>query len=254
LGAIGGAVAKALLEGIAGFELVAVSDTAPPETLQRPPYVPVVDFETLAKTCDLVIECLPPAAVPALAEYVFMNKKDLILISSCALLTFPALLESHKLSTSRIFVPSGALAGLDGVKALKELGIQRSIIRSTKHPRGFIHAPYVDKMGIDVTQIRVKTKLFSGNAFDAAEAFPANVNVAATLSLAGIGGEKTEVEIWADPEAIGNRHDITVTGTYSTLNVSIENLPDPKNPKSSILAAQSIVALLRDMNNALIIG
>ena len=88
---------------------------------------------------------------------------------------------------------------------------------------------------------------------EAAKGFPANVNVAATLSLAGIGAEQTRVEIWADPQAKGNSHEITVTGEFSTLHARIENRPDPANPKSSMLAAQSIVAVLRDMNNALVV-
>ncbi len=253
LGAIGSAVAKALCEGITGFTLVAASESAPEKTRAVPDRIPLVDFETLARECDLVIECLPPAAVPALVKNVFMYKKDLVLISACAFILFPELIEQQKQSTSRIFVPSGALAGLDGVQALKELGIQRSVITSTKHPRGFIHAPYVDKMRMDMTQIRVKTKIFSGNTFEAAQGFPANVNVAATLSLAGIGPEKTQVELWADPDAQSNRHEITVTSPYSTLCVSIENLPDPQNPKSSVLAAQSIVALLRKAQSPLVI-
>ena len=159
----------------------------------------------------------------------------------------------HDLSTSRVLVPSGALAGLDGVKGLKELGIEKSVIASTKPPRGFEGAPYVDKMGINLAQIESKTRIFEGSALEAAKGFPANVNVAATLSLAGIGAEQTRVEIWADPQAKGNSHEITVTGEFSTLHARIENRPDPANPKSSMLAAQSIVAVLRDMNNALVV-
>ena len=252
LGAIGSAVGRALNKGIDGLEWIAASDLEPNDEFD----VPLITFEELAEQCDIIIEALPPKAVPELAKKVFEKQKTLILISSCALLMFPEIQKWHNLSTSRIIVPSGALAGIDGVKGLKELGIQKSIIASTKPPRGFAGAPYVEEMGINLDQIQakgVKTKIFEGNALEAAKGFPANVNVAATLSLAGIGSQNTEVEIWADPEAIGNSHEITLTGDFSTLSMRIENKPDPANPKSSMLAAQSIVAALKDMNSALVV-
>ena len=252
LGAIGSAVARALNEGIDGLEWIAASDITPNPEFD----IPLLPFEELAEQCDIIIECLPPKAVPELAEAVLKKQKTLILISSCALLMFPEILDIHKSTHSRILVPSGALAGIDGVKGLKELGIEKSIIASTKPPMGFAGAPYVDKMGIDLEEIvakGVKTRIFEGNALEAAKGFPANVNVAATLSLAGIGPENTQVEIWADPDAKGNSHEITVSGEFSTLTSRIENMPDPANPKSSMLAAQSIVAVLKDMNSALVV-
>lgn len=247
LGAIGSAVGRALQNGIDGFDWVAASEHKTDIGFD----VPLMDFDALAAQCDLIIECLPAAAVPSLAERVFHHGKDMIVISSCALLMFPEILEQHKQSQSRIFIPSGALAGLDGVRALKELGIRESKIASTKPPRGFAGAPYVVENGVDLNAITTKTRLFSGNALEAAKGFPANVNVAATLSLAGIGPDRTMVEIWADPAARGNAHEITVSGEYSTITARIENMPDPANPKSSALAAQSIVATLRNMGGAL---
>lgn len=249
LGAIGSAVGRKLRKGIDGLQWTAASDITPNDEFD----IPLLTFEELAKQCDIIIECLPPAIVPELTQYVFKEQKTLILISSCALLMSPEILNTHKDTHSRIIVPSGALAGIDGVKALRELGIQKSIITSNKHPRGFKGAPYVEEMGINLEQIRTRTKIFEGNALEAAKGFPANVNVAATLSLSGIGAEKTRVEIWADPDAIGNSHEITVTGEFSTIKSRIENMPDPANPKSSMLAAQSIVTTLKDMNNALIV-
>lgn len=249
MGAIGSAVARALLKGIPGYNLIAVSDLKPKMDFQ----IPYVSFEQLAETCDLIIECLPPAAVPELAHETFARDKDLILISSCSLLMFPEIADAQKKSKSRIIVPSGALAGLDGVRALRELGIKSARIASTKPPRGFIGAPYIVENKIDLEYMNTKTKLFSGNALEAARGFPANVNVAATLSLAGIGAEKTMVEIWADPEAKGNAHEIVVEGEFSTISARIENKPDPANPKSSVLAAQSIVALLKGMSEPLVV-
>lgn len=169
LGAIGSAVGRALIKGIDGLEWTAASNLETVDEFN----VPLVDFKTLAKSCDIIIECLPPSAVPELAKYVFAEQKTLILISSCALLMFPEILNAHKNTHSRILVPSGALAGIDGVKGLKELGIEKSIIASTKKPSGFSGAPYVDKMGINLEQIQakgIKTKIFEGNALEAAKA------------------------------------------------------------------------------------
>lgn len=248
MGAIGRAVARALGKGIDGYELIAVSDIAPSDQFK----LPYVSFEELSERCDLIIECLPPSAVPELAKEVFLAQKNLVLISSCALLMFPEILDIHKSSTSRIFVPSGALAGMDGVKSMREMGITKCKIASKKHPRGFSTAPYILENNINLENFETKTKIFEGNALVAAKGFPANVNVAATLAIAsGVGAKNTMVEIWADPQAKGNSHEIFVETAYSQLSARIENLPDPENPKSSVLAAQSIVSLLRNMNNAI---
>lgn len=252
-GAIGSAVARALINGIDGLSLTAISDINPNPEFDTPN----VDFDRLIAQSDIIVECLPPSAVPDLAIKAIKAQKTLILISSCALLIYPEILDTHrdipKGQRGRIIVPSGALSGLDGVKALKKLGIKNSKIASTKKPRGFTGAPYVEEMGIDLGTISKPTRIFEGNATEAAKGFPANVNVAATLSLAGIGAENTRVEIWAAPDIPGNTHEITVIGEYSRIEAKITNTPDPNNPKSSMLAAQSIISCLEDMNNALVV-
>lgn len=249
LGAIGSAVGRALIKGIDGLEWIAASDITPNDEFD----IPLVSFDELVERCDIIIEALPPKAVPEIAIKAIKAQKTLVLISSCALLIYPEILDTHNSVHSRIIVPSGALTGIDGVKALKKLGIKNSTIASNKKPSGFSGAPYVEEMGIDLAQIKTRTKIFEGNAIEAAKGFPANVNVAATLSLAGIGAENTNVEIWADPEATGNSHAIIVTGEFSTIRATVENMPDPANPKSSMLAAQSIVTVLEDINNALVV-
>lgn len=249
LGAIGSAVARALVQGIDGYELVAAANLTPVDEFD----IPLMNFSKLSETCDLVIECLPPHAVPLLAREVFSCGKDFILISACALLIHPEILTQHKLSDGRIIVPSGALAGIDAVLGLSQMGIESAKIATTKPPKGYMGAPYIEQKKIDLTSISEKQLLFSGNALEAAQGFPANVNVAATLSFAGIGPEKTQVEIWADPDAAGNAHEITVTSAFSTLTARIENKPDPSNPKTSLLAAQSIIAVLKGMSGKFVV-
>ncbi len=249
-GAIGGAVVRALQNGIEGCVLECVSDPY----LTRDVGVENVDTADLVSRCDLVVECLPADEVPSLSKIALDAHKDIIFISSAALLIYPDIIEQIKESDARCYLPSGALCGLDGVTAMREMGIRSAKIASTKPPKGFAGAPFVVENNIDVERIEEKTLIFEGNALEASKGFPANVNVAATLSLAGIGAERTRVEVWADPLASGNMHEVTVKSDYSTLTSRIENEPDPANPKSSVLAAQSIVATLRNLHNALVIG
>jgi len=250
MGAIGKTVYKAIQSGkITGYELIAISESNGAPAFD----VPNLSFDELCGQCDLIVEALPPSVVPSLCQQVFKHGKDMIIISASALLMHPEILEQHKASESRIYVPSGALVGIDGVSALAHLGIKSAKIATTKKPRGFEGAPYIEQENIDLAAIKSRTQIFSGNALDAAKAFPANINVAATLSLAGIGPERTKVEIWADPQAKGNAHEITVESEFSTIQARVENLPDPANPKTSVLAAQSIIQLLHGLNSPLVV-
>lgn len=238
VGALGSLVAKSF--PLEGYALHAVSDLGAPDV-----GVPNLGFADLADQCDVIVECLPPAAVPELAREVLSRGKTLVMISSCALVLYPELKDIAESNQGRIIVPSGALTGLDGVAGMKENGITESRIISTKPPKGFKNAPYIIEKGINLDKITQKTMIFEGNVLEAAKAFPANVNVAASLSLAGLGPEKTRVEVWADPDARGNAHEIIVTGAGSTIRSKIENVPDPTNPKSSQQAGYSIVAALK---------
>lgn len=249
VGALGGVVVKGLLAGMDGYEMIGVADVNPVAF-----DVPVYSFDELAERADIVVECLPAKIVPELAQCVLNRGKTLLALSSSALLLFPEIIALAKTSTGRIIVPSGALSGLDAVMGLKWGGIESAKIASTKPPRGFKGAPYVVQHNIDLDGMTTKTMIFSGNALEAAKAFPANVNVAATLSLAGIGPEKTMVEVWADPAAKGNAHEVTVTGGGSTLTSRIENTPDPANPKSSTLAAWSVLSCLERRTGVIAFG
>lgn len=248
-GAIGSTVANALIEGIDGLELYAIADPSPIQNYD----VEHMSFENLCRSCDLVVEALPPSEVPHLFDQIKNYKNDVIIISSCAFLMFPDMMDIDAKEAGRIYVPSGALAGIDGVKSLKQLGIKKAQIKTIKAPQGFSGAPYVTHNKIPLDGIDVPTRIFKGNALEAAKGFPANVNVAATLSMAGIGPESTEVEIWADPQSTANTHEILVEGEFSRITSRIENFPDPNNPKSSMLAAASIIAGLKDKHNQLIL-
>lgn len=246
---MGRIVMQALMEGIPGYALEAVSEFKPVHDVKAD----IVDFDTLAQRCDLIVECLPPLSVPDLARAAFRHQKDLILISSAALILHPEILDEQKQVKSRITIPSGALSGLDGVGALAQMGIKSAKIASIKHPRGLAAAPYIINNNIDLNAMKEKTLIFKGSVLEAARGFPANVNVAATLALAGPGPEKTTAEVWADPQAQVNTHEITVEGLHSTITARVENRPDPQNPKTSMLAAYSILHVLKGQNAPLVI-
>lgn len=245
-GALGSIVLNALQDGITGYSLTAVSDLT-----DRDFSVPNLPFDELAEQCDFIVECLPPHAVPDLAHEILKRHKNMIMISACSVLLYPQILDMHAQSQGRIIIPSGALSGLDAVSALNSARIDQATIASTKPPSGFKNAPYVIENKIDLESIKSRTLIFKGNAYDAAKAFPANVNVAATLALAGLGPEKTMVEVWADPATNKNSHEITVIGGNSTITTKVENTPDPNNPKSSMLAGYSVIATLKKLTGKL---
>ena len=155
---------------------------------------------------------------------------------------------------ARIIVPTGALLGLDAVRAAAEGDVASVTIETRKPPRGLEGAPYLVENGIDVLGITTATLVFKGNAFDAARGFPANVNVAAALALAGIGPERTMVEIWGDPGVTRNTHTIRVEAASARLTMTIENVPSEENPRTGKITPLSILACLRGLTSTLKVG
>ncbi len=206
--------------------------------------VDVVDFEELARRSDVVIECAPASVLPAIAEPTLRAGKELIVLSAGALLTRPELIELAEEHGGRITIPSGALIGLDAVGAVAESEIHSVQMTTRKPPRGLAGAPFIESEGIDLDAISVPTRVFRGSAREAAAAFPANVNVAVALSLAGIGPDRTTVEIWADPTVARNTHTIDVSSDVSEFSMTIANVPS-ENPRTGRITALSVVSLLR---------
>ena len=155
---------------------------------------------------------------------------------------------------ARIVVPTGALLGLDAVRAAAEGKVESVTIETRKPPRGLEGAPYLVENKIDVFAITTPTIVFKGNAFDAAKGFPANVNVAAALALAGIGPERTMVEIWGDPTVTRNTHTIRVEAETVRLTMTIENVPSEENPRTGKITPLSILACLRGLTSTLKVG
>jgi aspartate dehydrogenase len=153
----------------------------------------------------------------------------------------------------RIFVPSGAIAGLDGVKGAREGRITAVTMETRKPPRGLAGAPYIETHRIDLDAITTETLIFEGPATEAVKAFPANVNVVAALSLAGIGPDRTRIRIFAVPGQTRNQHRITVEGEFGRLAIEVENVPSD-NPRTGKLSYMSAIAMLRELGSPLRVG
>jgi aspartate dehydrogenase len=259
LGAIGSRVAADLLRNPALGRLVAVSARDLPRARARLAAmggadVQVLPPEALAEAAGIVIECAPAAAFRQIAGPAVAAGRLLIPATVSGLLAHPDLIATARRSGARILVPTGAIAGLDAVRAMARGRIDSATLRTTKAPRSLAGAPWFEGRSYDPDAIRAPERVFAGTTLEAARAFPANVNVAAALALAGIGPERTRVEIWADPAATTNRHAITVVSDAAKLEIAIEVLPSPDNPKSSILAPMSILAALESLATPLRVG
>jgi aspartate dehydrogenase len=248
LGAIGLHLARALDRGVPGLKLASASarDRAKAEAnvagFKHPPRI-------VSNT-----EAAPAAVFEEIATAAIEAGRIFVPSSVGALLPRMHLVERARATGARIIVPTGALLGLDAVRAAAEGDVESVTIETRKPPRGLAGAPYLEKNKIDVGAITSATRVFKGNAFDAAQGFPANVNVAAALALAGIGPDRTMVEIWADPGVTRNTHTIRVEAATVRLTMTIENVPSEENPRTGKITPLSILACLRGLTSTLKVG
>lgn len=196
---------------------------------------------------NIVVEAASQDAVKDVGLSVLQNKRDLMIMSVGALLDesiYDILSDACNDFKKTIFLPSGAIAGLDGLKSVKDELDSLSII-TTKHPNSLKGAKFFEHSEINLDSINSSTVIFEGTAKEAVSLFSANINVAALLSLSGIGSEKTGVKIIADPNTDKNTHHIEAKGKFGKMTFTIENYPDTNNPKTSRLAILSAIETLR---------
>jgi aspartate dehydrogenase len=257
-GAIGQVVAEHLDRGIDRLALAAVSarDAVRAEAAMagftRP--VPILPLARLGEDAEIVVECAPAALLREIAEPALARGRTLIVLSCGALLDNFDLVDLARRQGGTILVPTGALLGLDAVQAAAVGAIDRVHMITRKPPNGLEGAPYLVEHGISVAGLAEARCVFTGTAREAARGFPANVNVAAALALAGIGPDRTTIEIWADPRIDRNVHRIEVDAEAARLSMQIENVPSAENPKTGRLTPLSVVALLRKLGTPLAIG
>jgi aspartate dehydrogenase len=258
-GTIGGEICRAIDRGTVLAELVGICDIDLPKADDLAQGLEhgtkVMDQAELIKASELVVEAVSKAAAPSIIREVLGCSRDVLVMSVGGLLECrDELLELAKGKGRRIYVPSGAIAGLDAVKGAIIGSISKVTLTTRKPPAGLRGAPYVVENKIDLENLKQPTMIFSGSASKAVSGFPANINVAAALSLAGIGSDKTIVRIIADPGCDRNTHEVEVEGEFGKLLATTENIPAPFNPKTSQLAALSAMGLLRRITSSLVVG
>ena len=257
LGPIGIRVVEALDRGISGLVLAAVSVQHPEKhrnklasLIKAPAVLPI---EALCDVADIVIECAPAKLLRTIVVPFVSSGKIAVALSAGALLENEDLIELAKQNGGQIVVPTGALIGLDAVTAAA-VGNIHSVRMITRKPvLGLAGAPYIVENKIDIERITEPLKIFEGTAREAAKGFPANLNVAVALALAGIGPDRTKLEIWADPALTRNVHRVDVESDSARFSMSIENIPS-ENPRTGLISAFSVIAYLRKLRASLRVG
>jgi aspartate dehydrogenase len=257
LGAIGLPLARALDAGVDGLALVAVAvrdrakATANLAGFRAPPRL--VEIAALAEA-DIVVEAAPAAVFEPIAQAAIEAGRIFVPASVGGLLPRMHLVHRAQKTGARIIVPTGALLGLDAVRAAAEGTVESVTMVTRKPPAGLAGAPYLEQHGIQVLGLTEPLCVFRGNALGAAAGFPANANVAAALALAGVGPQRTQVEIWADPGVSRNTHTIRVEAAAARFTMTIENVPSEDNPRTGRLTPLSMLACLRGLVSPLKVG
>lgn len=213
--------------------------------------------EELIESCDLIIECASQDAILKYALPAAESGVDLMVLSVGAFQN-PVFYENLKKTAaktgSKIYIPSGAIAGTDGLKSAAVADLSSVSVTTRKPISGLIGSPYLAENKIDISDLKEPLLVFEGSAAEAVVGFPKNVNVCATISMCGIGFEKTIVRIIADPTISENIHELDVHGDFGHMKMIIENKPSPQNPKTSYLAALSAVSTLKKITDPIQIG
>lgn len=261
-GAIGTSLARAITRDLSSRAVLAAvydKDLSKTDDLRRRTGVPssrvVRDIDALIGRSDLVIECASANVSGQVARRCLRAGRDVMIMSAGGILgEIEALRRLATRQGRRVYIPSGAIAGVDAVRAARESGITRAVLETRKPPKAFEGVEYVNKKNISLTGIREDTVLFEGPARDAVRFFPQNINVAAVLSLSGIGEDRTLVRIVASPSEKCNVHQVRVESAAGVVTTRVENVLHPDNPKTSFLAVLSAVALLRRILDPIGVG
>ncbi|MBZ5695065.1 MAG: aspartate dehydrogenase [Acidobacteriia bacterium] len=258
VGAIGRTIATAIDQKKLDAELVALSDQdrARAEALSsdlsnRPP---VVSIEEMIERCDLAVEAASQAALAEFVPKALARGRDVLIMSVGGLLGREEWFHEAEKKGCRIYVPSGAIAGLDGIKSASIGRIESAELTSRKPVAALRGSKYVVDRGIQLENLKQDTVIFEGLAEEAARAFPATSNVAASLRLAVNPSAPVRVRIVAVPGGSENVHEIHVQGEFGKLSVKVENVPSKSNPRTSQLAAFSAIATLKNLTRSLRVG
>lgn len=250
-GSVGQTVAAALTKGaIPGVELVAVCardlDKARAKTASLNPALQVVPLPELAPLCDVVVEAATGASLPEIATEVLKHGKDLICVSAGGILAIPDLEDLARRHGAKVQIASGTMPGLDLLRAAAEGTLHSVRLKSRAKPGTLVNEAYVLEQGLDFrkTPPSAPVKVFEGPARAAAVHFPRHLNIAVSVSLAGIGLDRTIIELWMDPHIPGAISVLQIEAEEVSLTLESRNLPSA-NPKTSRIVAPSVLAAIR---------
>lgn len=213
------------------------------------------DMRTLIAKSELIIESSTSDVSYSIAKNSLSKGKRVLLLSIGGIVeSVGELSRIAEKYGGILYLPSGAICGIDGLQAAALAGIKKVVLITRKPPQGLAGAPYIIKKGINLGKIRKETIIFEGSAFNAIQNFPKNVNVSALLSIAGIGARKTRVRIMTAPTYRRNSHEIQIESKAGTIRVVCENVAFSHNPKTSYLAALSAMVTLKSIFSPVKIG
>lgn len=212
-------------------------------------------LQQAVKACDLLVEAASAKCSFEIARQVLLGRKDVLVMSIGGILgREKKLFDIAKKNKARIYFPSGAICGLDGLKALIPAGIDGITLMTMKPPRALEGADYIVKNKIDLSQVKEDKVIFRGDAYEAVKAFPQNINVVALLSIAACGLVVPKVEIIASPGQKRNIHVIEIISKAARLLIRCENVPSPDNPKTSYLAVLSAFSVISGISDVVNVG
>ncbi len=217
----------------------------------------IKSLELKGLDADLAIESAGQKAAKELIPVALENGMDALVMSVGAFVDRDFQKRCYSAVSSLdsiVMIPSGAIAGVDALKGGGRAKLETVRLTSTKPPKGFAGVKYLQDKGVNPEELKETTVLYSGPASAAVQYFPANVNVAATVSLAGIGFDRTMVEVVCDPSSNVNSHRLYAKGDFGELEATTRNLPSPDNPRTSYLASLSAVSALTEYTSRVWIG
>ena len=255
-GAIGGSIARAVDRGELNADLAGLCDIDTSRAQELAASLqhgaPVLGLDELAEVCDIMVEAAQVSAVAPVVEQCLSHGRDLMVMS------VGGLTEDHfsafERSTATLYVPSGAVCGLDGVLASNLEHIDTITLTTRKPPAGLKDAPYIVDNNISLDNLTHEKVVFEGSPADAIQRFPKNINVSTTLATAAAANGSFKVRIIADPDTTSNTHEIDLRGALGNIRIIVENVPSPENPKTSALAYYSAIATLRKIISHVKIG
>ncbi len=260
LGAIGGGILRAVQDGTAGNTTISA-------VLVRDPYkhlsatasslfaVTADPGRFFASEIDLVVEAAGHEAVRRYAVRSLVSGRDFLTISAGAFADDQLLAQVREAALSsgkRVLIPSGAIGGLDAIASAALGGLDEVTITTRKHPRAWKGTPA--EQVVDLDRVTEPVCLYSGPAREAARLYPQNVNVQAALALAGIGMDRTQSRVFADPGVENNTHEIVARGHFGDIRVNIANVPSDANPKTGRLAILSMLKSIRSLTAPIVVG